>query len=289
MTRSRRSSPTSAPFPTVPSLRQGAINQGAYRAIGATLVVVAAAAASLPASARSLASIQARGIISLCAHPNALPFARRGDGQRGFQIELGHAIARHLGVGLDVAWIVSPIQYRAAECDIILDTIVDPQVQAESRIRVSKPYHRSGVALALSAGADGIRSFRDLDRRKRIGVQSGSLAQMILGQLGFSITSFGFEDEIIEALVTGAIDAAAVSPASVGYFNLRHPNQAVTLVHAYEQEPALSWNVAVGMRGGDAPLTQKIDAAIERLLTEGVIRDIYARYGIEHRPPAVSR
>ena len=39
------------------------------------------------------------------------------------------------------------------------------------------------------------------------------------------------------------------------------------------------------MRGSDAPLRQKIDAAIERLLADGTIRDIYARYGIEHRPP----
>ena len=65
-----------------------------------------------------------------------------------------------------------------------------------------------------------------------------------------------------------------------------HPDRKVGLVYASDQEPLLSWNIAVGMRGSDAPLRQKIDAAIERLLADGTIRDIYARYGVEHRPPA---
>jgi polar amino acid transport system substrate-binding protein len=256
---------------------------------GASLFAIAIVCAVPPAATRPLSSIEARSVISLCAHPNALPFASRRDDPPGFQVQIARALARQLGVSLDVAWVVSPVQYRLAECDIILDTIVDPQVQAEGRIRVSKPYHRSGVALALPSSVDGVQSFGDLDRKKRIGVQVGSLAQMILGQRGFQTSPFGFEDEMIEALAAGAIDAAAISPASVGYFNLKNPSRAVRLVHAYEHEPELSWNVAVGMRGADAPLGQKISAAIERMLADGAIRDIYAQYGIEHRPPAIAR
>jgi polar amino acid transport system substrate-binding protein len=277
MNKSRRLSPISAACPTHRS-------RGKYRLTSALFAALACHAPE--ASARPLASIESRGVISLCAHPNALPFASRKGERPGFQIELGRALARQLDVGLEVAWVVSPIQYRAAECDIVLDAIVDEQVQAESRMRVSKPYQRSGVALALPASAARIRSFSDLDDGKRIGVQAGSLAQMILGQRGLRITPFGFEDEMIEALAAGTLDGAAVSPASIGYFNLTHPNQAVMLVHAYEHEPDLAWNVAVGMRGSDELLRGKMDAAVDRLLAEGTVRDIYARYGIEHRSPA---
>ena len=109
------------------------------------------------------------------------------------------------------------------------------------------------------------------------------------GSAGQQTTPFGFEDEMLEALAAGTIDGAAASPASIGYFNLRQPGQPLRLVHAYEQEPELSWNVAVGMRGSDAALRQRIDGVIERMLADGTIRDIYARYGIEHRPPSNSR
>jgi polar amino acid transport system substrate-binding protein len=257
--------------------------------LAAVLLAVAAVCEIPAASPRPLGSIEMRGVVSLCAHPNALPFASRRDDPPGFQIELAHAIAKQLGVDLDVAWIVSPIQYRSAECDIIMDTIVDEQLQAEGRVRVSRPYHHSGVALALPKGTEGVRSFRDLDRKKRIGVQVGSLAQMILGKRGQQTTPFGFEDEMLDALATGTIDGAAASPAAIAYFNLRHPGQSLRLVHAYEGEPELSWDVAVGMRGSDASLRQRIDAVIERLLADGSIRNIYARYGVEHRLPSNSR
>lgn len=256
---------------------------------GLALFAVAAVLAAPPAATRSLSAIEMRGVISLCAHPDALPFASRKDNPPGFQVELAQALARRLGVSLDVVWVMSRVQFRAAECDIVLDTIVNREAQAETRMRVSKPYHRSGVALALPAGAQGTNSFQDLDRSKRIGVQKGSLAQMILSQRGHQTTPFDYEGEMVEALAEGSIDAAAVSPASAGYFNFRHPKQAFRIVHAYDQEPELSWTVAVGMRNADAPLGQKIDTAIEQMLADGTIRDIYARYGIEHRPPAVTR
>src|SRR3954470_23072713 len=249
-------------------------------------LLVLAMLAAAPAAARTLEAIRARGAMTLCAHANALPFANRKDDPPGFQIEIARALARELGVGLDVAWVTILYQRSSVNCDIVLDAIVDKDVQEDSPVKVSRPYHRSGVALALPLAAGVLRSFGDFDKGKRMGVQVGSLAQMVLSQRGLQTTPFGFEDEMIEAVAAGALDGAAVTPATIGYFNLTHPEGKVLLVHAYEQEPLLSWNIAVGMRGSDAALRQKIDAAVEKLLADGSFRDIYARYGIEHRAPA---
>jgi ABC-type amino acid transport substrate-binding protein len=170
----------------------------------------------------------------------------------------------------------------------VLDTIVDEEVQAQTRLRVSKPYQRSGVAIAAPADANGVRSFNDLDRRKPIGVQVGSVAQMILAQRGLSTAPFAFEDDIVAEVSAGKLAGAAVSPATIGYFNLKHPDTPVRLVYAYEREPGLSWNLAVGMRGSDAALREAVDTALERMLSDGTVGAIYARYGIEHRPPGAA-
>jgi len=251
----------------------------------ALCLLMTAVLAPNAAPARTLEAIPSRGVLTACAHANALPFASRADSPPGFQIEIARAIARELGVRLDVAWVTILYQRSSVNCDIVLDAIVDKEVQADSPTRVSRPYHRSGIVLALPAGTDGIKTFADLGKEKRVGVQVGSLAQMVLSQHGLRTSPFGFEDEMIEDVAAGKLDGAAVTAASVGYFNLMHPDRKVGLVYASEQEPLLSWNIAVGMRGSDAPLRQKIDAAIERLLADGTIRDIYARYGVEHRPP----
>ncbi len=164
--------------------------------------------------------------ITLCAHANAMPFSSRREEPPGFQIELARALARHLGVELAVAWVVTPNQYRTAECDIVLDTIVDEDVLAQTRLRVSRPYQRSGVAIALPANATEARSFDDLERGRPIGVQVGSVAQMVLSQRGLTTVPFAFEDDIVEEVSAGRIAGGAVSAATVGYFNLKHPDRA---------------------------------------------------------------
>ena len=84
------------------------------------------------APARSLDMIRATGALHLCAHPNSLPYANKAGNPPGFQIELGKALAKELGVTLVTEWIVVPSQASRADCDIILDAIAHPEAQAET-------------------------------------------------------------------------------------------------------------------------------------------------------------
>src|SRR5258708_5021941 len=115
-----------------------------YAATIALLVLACAAA-----DARSLETIIERGALTLCANPNALPFASKTGPVPGFQIELGEKIAEQLGVKLTREWVVSAIQYRRADCDLVLDTIARKDTPPEGGVKVSRPYHRSGVVLAV--------------------------------------------------------------------------------------------------------------------------------------------
>jgi polar amino acid transport system substrate-binding protein len=237
------------------------------------------------AAARSLDAIRGRGALALCAHANALPFASKQGTLPGFQVELAEALARELGVQLRVEWVTTGFQFAAADCDVVLDSIAVPEAQAERRLRLSRPYQRSGVGLALRAEATGLRGFADLDATHRVAVQTGSLASMLLGRRGVHVVPFAFEDEMLDAVARGDVDAAAVSPASAGYFNLSHADRELRFLHAYEAQPELAWDLAVGMRRSDDALREAIDRALDRLLADGTILRIYRRYGIEHRPP----
>jgi polar amino acid transport system substrate-binding protein len=249
-----------------------------------SLVVAATVGMAASAMARSLDTIRSVGTLGLCAHPNSLPFASKAGNPPGFQVEMGQALARELGVALQLDWIITVYQMRSADCDIVMDTIADREAQGETNLRISKPYYRTGVALAVPADSR-ITSFRDLNEHTKVGVQVGSMAAMILSQRHVSTSTFGFEVDSLEALANHEIDAAAVTPAMAGYYNLTHPDRAVRILGLDESEANLSWNVAVGMVRPDDKLRDAIDAALDRLRADGTVARIYGRYGVELQSP----
>jgi polar amino acid transport system substrate-binding protein len=248
------------------------------------LVVAAISALSGAAQARTLEAIRSSNVIGLCAHPNSLPFARKTGDPPGFQVELGQLLARELGVSLRLDWIITQYQMRSAGCDILLDVIADREAQGETRLRLSKPYYRTGVALAVPSSS-ALASFKSLNGSTKVGVQVGSVAAMIIGQRHIPISIFGFETDSLDAVSNHEIDAAAVTPTAAGYFNLTHPDKALRILDRDESEPDLNWNVAVGMLRPDDALREAIDGALERLRKDGTIDRIYGRYGIVLQAP----
>jgi polar amino acid transport system substrate-binding protein len=261
--------------------------QRAHRELALALLVAGLVGAGFvtAAKARELKDIQRLGVISLCAAPNALPFASKRGGLPGYQIELARALAERLGVRLQVEWVILAFQYRRVDCDIVMDAIADPEAQSEVRLRLSKPYQRSGVALAVRRENDGITGFNSLSQQRRVGVLQGSLAHMYLNQRGARTVPFGFEEDMLNALARDELEAAAATPLSIGYYNLAHPAAQMRMVYAYDAVPELSWDLAVGMRRSDQLLSEAIDRAVTAMLDDGTFEQIYSKYGIEHRPP----
>jgi len=250
------------------------------------VALVAAGLFALPAAARTLAEIQSRGVLSMCANPDALPHASNRPDTPGFQVELGRAIAASLGVKLEVAWIVPRIRAGLADCDMLFDTIVDPATQ-RGPVKLSQPYQKSGVALALRrSGSEAVQGFRDLPAGRRVGVMINSVASKLLNERGLATVPYAFETEMVEDLAKGDLDACAVSPATIAYYIRRHPESGLRYVHAYDSEPELRWNLAVGLRRSDDALVAEVDRALAQLTRDGTLARIYSGYGVEFRAPS---
>jgi polar amino acid transport system substrate-binding protein len=234
--------------------------------------------------ARSLDTIRSVGAIGLCAHPNSLPFASKAGDPPGFQVEMGQALARELGVSLKLDWIITQYQIRSADCDIMMDVIADREAQGETHLRISKPYYRTGVALAVPSESK-LTSFKSLDEHTKVGVQVGSMAAMIISQRHVPTSTFGFEVDSLEALINHEIDAAAVTPTIAAYFNLTHSDSAIRILGLDESEANLNWNVAVGMVRPDEKLRDAIEGALERLRADGTVDRIYGHYGVVLQSP----
>ncbi len=237
------------------------------------------------AQARPLEDIERRGILQVCAHPNALPFASRKGEPRGIQLDLARVIAERLGVRLSVDWVILSYQMKRADCDMVMGTIADREALKDSRLKVSRPYFRSGVVLAVRPELDGIAGLEDLEPAHRIGVMRSSIAHMTLEQRGLTTIPFAFEDEMMAAVASGDIDMAAVTPISAGWFLRNNPELGLRLLDIFADSKELNWNLAVGMRRSDRFLRRKVNGILEDLIATGELAELYARYGIAYRPP----
>src|SRR5215472_897534 len=108
----------------------------------ASALLLLSASTALP---RSLQAIVERGTLTLCANPDALPWASKTGDMPGFQVELAENLASRLGVSLTRQWVISAFQYRRVDCDVVLDAISGRDAAVEGGLRLSRPYQRSGV------------------------------------------------------------------------------------------------------------------------------------------------
>lgn len=236
------------------------------------------------ASARTLAEVRAVGAISMCASPETLPYASDKPGDPGFQIELGRAIAAGLGVPLSIEWTVPRRRARIVNCDMQLDAVNSVEMQ-EGRALLSRPYQKSGVALALGRDSAPIADYKDLQKGQKIGVMVNSVASVVLGKNGATISPYAFQDDMIEELAKGEIYGAAVSIASLSYYIKTHPESGIKLAYAFDSAPELGWEVAIGLRKSDQALVDEVNRVLDQLIADGTLNRIYAKYGVEHRQP----
>ncbi len=237
-----------------------------------------------PAAARTLAEVQALGAISMCAHPDALPYASDKTDLPGFQVELGRKIAEGLGLSLSIDWIVPRRRARVVNCDLLLDRPSEPRV-VEGQVLLSHPYHLSGVALGLAKDAKPVTDYRELEKGQKIGVMISSVASVVLGKAGKTTSPYAFQSDMIEDLEKGALYGVAISAPSMSYYIHTHPGAGLRMAYAFDSVPELNWRVSLGLRNADQALLDAVNAIVDRLLADGTITEIYRRYGVEHRQP----
>jgi len=255
-----------------------------HSAIGISLWLLLLLSGGEVAQARTLAEVKAKGAISLCANPDALPYASENPDQPGFQIELARAIATGLGVSLELQWIKPRYRARLVNCDILMDSINDPELY-EGKLLLSRPYNRTGVALGVGPSGKDIQRFSDLKKGQKVGVMVNSLTQIVLVQGGVTTSPYSFEADMLDDVAKGELFGAAASPATITWYARQHPESGIQAIPAYDHEPKLAWDVSVGMRKSDQALVEAVNNVLDGLLKDGTVTRVYAKYGVQQRMP----
>jgi len=218
--------------------------------------------------------------LRVCADPDNLPLSSE-DGS-GFENRIARLVAAEMNAALRYEWL--PLRrgfvrktMGAGSCDVFIGI-----PKKFDGVLTTRPYYRSSYVFVNGPDARGIDNFDDVRLgRLRIGVQlvGNDLAATPAGHAlamtghvenvrGFTIYGDGpVSRRMIGAVADGTLDAALVWGPQAGYFAaLATPPLELRVVppSARLRNVLFEFDIAMGVRRGDAALRDELDAILER-------------------------
>jgi mxaJ protein len=234
--------------------------------------------------------------LRVCADPDNLPYSNRD--LQGFENKIAEVVAKDLGVELKYYWwphqrglVKNTLQ--ANECDVLIGIPkgFDP-------VLWTRPYYRSGYVMTyLSDRKLALKSLDDPSLKKlRIGVHANTPPYDALANRGLAenlvIYRLFFDaraadsirpQQVLEDVVSGAVDVAAGWGPLVGYFIRQHPSPALEVV-ALSDDASLpmTFEYSMGVRKDARALKAQLEETLNR--KDADIRGILADFGVPLLP-----
>lgn len=203
-----------------------------------------------------------RGVLRVCADPNALPFSR-ADGT-GFENRIAAMIAADLRVPLETVWYPATVGFvrntlSARTCDLVLGT-----ASGGTAMLNTNPYYRSAYALVARAdsGLDIAALQAGRLRHRRVGVVERTPGAAIATALGIEdVATYDLLTQpdglppaqlAVQAVRDGVLDAAFIWGPVAGYFARgSDPLLSVLALPDGTAGQRTEFNIAMGLRAGE--------------------------------------
>ncbi len=226
-----------------------------------------------------LARIQAAGEITIAMEGTWAPWTYHDESDElvGFDVEVGKAIAKKLGVEpvfVEGEWDGLLAGLEAGRYDIMVNG-VEYTDERGKKYDFSEPYGYIRTAIMVKGDNTKIQSFEDLEGKTTANTISSTYAQLAES---YGATATGVDDlnQTMELLLQGRVDATLNAEVTFyDYLNV-HPDADVKIAALTEDAS----HVCIPMRKGDDSATLKaaIDQAIAELREEGMLAEISVKY-----------
>ena len=236
----------------------------------------------------TVADIQKAGKLTVATSPDFPPFESLGENGEvvGIEIDILNMICAELGVEL----VIEQVNFdsvltgvQAGKYDMGASGIsVTPK--REKNTLFTDPYCLAAQAIVVLKDSP-ITCKADLEG-KTIAVQSGTTAESYAMENGYTFNSYTANTDAQEALLAGKVDAWVIDDLTaadmVKLYNAENGETMVVLGEAMTTEP-----YAFAFKLGNDELAEAISEIINKLVADGTVADIFAKYEAPYTAPTV--
>lgn len=247
--------------------------------------------ASCGTKGKTLAQVKSKGQLVVATSPDFPPFEDIGsgegsvDGVVGIDVDILKVIAQKLGVKLviksmDFDSVLAGV--AAAKYDIGAAGISQDPERAKNMLFTS-PYCTASQVIVVKEGST-ISSKDDL-AGKKVSVQTGTTAENLCNDLGYSVSAYASNSDAETALTTGKVDAWVIDDLTAGEmvsaYNAEHSDKLVILKQSLSADESYAFIAAFGSE----TLVEEINKIFADLIKDGTIESIFAKYDAPYFAP----
>ena len=237
-------------------------------------------------SGKTLADVEEAGKLTIATSPDFPPFEYLAeDGSVvGIEIDILNLVCAELGVELDIQQMdfdsVLP-GVQTGKYDLGASGIsVTPEREENTLFTV--PYCLAAQAIVVLKDS-AITCKADLEG-KTVAVQTGTTAEEFCMGAGYTVNAYTANTDAQQALLSGKVDAWVIDDLTaadmVKLYNAENGETLVVLPEAMTTEP-----YAFAFMKGSDDLANPINEIINKMLADGTIADIFAKYEAPYTAP----
>ena len=256
------------------------------------------------AQARPLDAVRQTGVLRVTVYQDYKPYSWSEGGQsRGIDVELAQALAKSLGVRLDIFELRADDDINddlrngvwrgtivgTAPGDVMLHVPFDRRIEkANDRVALMGAYHVDGLAMAVDPAKAESALDLSLFHKEKVAVAHGTIADMammsaqdhaLVNNVRHEATLEGagaaFERGETPAFYGEASGVQALAKAGQRPFALIYPKMSLHV----------DWALGMAVKSDSRDLGVYLADALQKLQDSGDVKRIFAKYGVDWRKP----
>ncbi len=244
------------------------------------LVTIVCLFSACGAKGRTLDEVKKAGKITVATSPDFPPFESLEGGKVvGIEVDIMNLIAAELGVELEIVEmdfdaVLLGVQSAKYDCGM---SGITANEERKQNMLFTIPYYNAAQVIVVKADS-AIKGKADL-AGKSVSVQTGTTAEAGCADVGCTPQAFAANADAKEALKTGKVEAWVVDNLTAQQM-VEEGDGLVILDEKMTDEP-----YAFAFAFGSEDLVEEINPILEKLIADGTIESIFAKYGETYFKP----